>query len=83
MGGILTVFSQRLQEIRQEKGLKQTDLAQQVGTGYQSISNWENGVSSPKLEMVCALAEALGVSVDYLAGVSDSPKVSKPRKKAP
>jgi len=61
-------FSEHLQQIRQSKGLSQTDLAQRTGLQPAAISHFETGRRTPSFDNLIKLAEALGVSMDYLFG---------------
>ncbi len=58
--------SEALRKAREKKGYKQDELAKQVFTTRQSISNWENGKKTPTLENVDRLAKILDVSIDDL-----------------
>jgi transcriptional regulator with XRE-family HTH domain len=58
----------RLKKARLAAGLKQGDLAKQCGVGQSHISGMERGVNAPSIEMLDALAQALGVSVHWLVG---------------
>ncbi len=60
-----------LKQLRSERGLQQKEIANylQVSTG--TISNYENGVHSPDLDVLQQLARIYGVSMDYLAGLTD------------
>lgn len=63
-------FGRNLAEARGWAGLSQTQLAEQVGVGQMDISLFERGLQCPRLDVVVALAEALGVHVrDLLFGV--------------
>ena len=42
-------FSQRLRELRQDKGLSMKQLAKELGTTDAAVSNWENGINEPKI----------------------------------
>lgn len=64
-------FCERLKEIRVEHGLNQRALAELSGLSPQSISSFESGINSPTMPSLCALANALNVSTDYLLGRSD------------
>lgn len=55
-----------LKQLRQKKGLTQKDIAKSLIITPQTISKWENGLSSPSLEMMVALSEIYDVSVDEL-----------------
>ena len=53
-------------QIRDEKGLKDIDIARMTGISRSNLSGWKNGVSAPKYENLSKIAAALGVSVEYL-----------------
>lgn len=62
----------RIKTVRIEAGLTQQQLAKRLGIPYQSIGQWERGMRNPKIETLQAIADAIGVSLDYLLGnVSD------------
>ena len=61
-------FAKRLQELRKEKNLTQEDLATKLNISPQSISKWENNLSTPDLEMLLNLCHILNVSADYILG---------------
>ena len=61
-------FLKHLQPIRQSKGLSQTDLAKRTGLKPAAISHFETGERKPSFENLIKLADALGVSMDYLFG---------------
>ena len=58
----------RLKEIRQLKGLKASEVAEQLSISKNSLSEWENGSRVPPCERIVQLADFYGVSVDYLLG---------------
>ena len=68
------IFGSRVNELRKAKGLKQSELAEKLGTKKPSISQWESGTSTPSFAMLCELADFFDVSLDYLVGRSDDPK---------
>lgn len=49
-------------------GLTQSDLCQRLGIGTATLQRWESGRTSPSAAKLIALAQALGVSVEYLIG---------------
>ncbi len=59
---------QRLREIRIERGYTQEQLGDIIGVTKGSISLYESGQRTPKLETVLELMYTLGVSADYLLG---------------
>jgi transcriptional regulator with XRE-family HTH domain len=59
-------FAKRLRELRQGKNWSQSDLAQEVGLHYNHLGRFERGSSRPSADTLKKLADALGVSTDYL-----------------
>lgn len=58
-------IAKRLRNIRKEKGLSQTDLAEMLGVTKQCISLFECGERLPKYQVIERFADALGVDVEY------------------
>lgn len=56
---------QRLVEARRARGLSATDLARDIGVSVQSVSKYENGHQTPKLELFHAIATTLNMPRDY------------------
>lgn len=52
-------FGEFLRDLR--GGRRQEDVAAEIGVQPTSISNWENGRSSPNDRMLASLLQALGV----------------------
>ena len=61
----------RLAFLRKEKGVSQTELAKDAGIHANVLGRYERGEASPSVEMAAKLADALGVSLDYLIGKTD------------
>lgn len=59
-------LGKRVAALRRDKGLKQDDLAQQLGVTPQAVSKWENDQTCPDITLLPQLAQILGVSVDEL-----------------
>ena len=62
-------FGEKLKDLRKEMGLKQTELAKQIGVGKSIISLWEKNECEPTLSKLVALAIFFKCSIDYLAGL--------------
>lgn len=67
----MTKFKERLRDLRKEKELSQIQLAEKLGVDFRTISNWENGVRKPDIDMLVVVAEFFEVSTDFLLGVSN------------
>jgi len=58
-----------LQALRREKNLTQAKLGEQLGVTNKTISRWETGVYLPPADMLLALSQLHGVSInEILAG---------------
>ncbi len=67
----MSKFSERLKELREEKGLTQAQLAKEVKLSHSAIGHWETNHRVPNLDAVIKLAEYFKVTVGYMAGVED------------
>lgn len=65
------MFKDRLLELRKEKGLSQSVVANAIGVSQKSIDFWEKGTNEPKLSYILALANFFQVSVEFLIGIKD------------
>ena len=54
-------------QIRQEKGITQEQLAEQLNIDKRKISRWENGNSTPELEMLIELCKIFNISLYELS----------------
>jgi transcriptional regulator with XRE-family HTH domain len=69
-----TEFGERLVAAREEAGLSQRDLADKLDITQRALSWWERQPVALRPEQIAQLAAALGVSADYLLGVSTAKK---------
>ena len=59
-------FSNRLYELRKQKGLSQEELAGRIHVSRQTVSKWELGDSTPGLEKLVALGDLFEISLDEM-----------------
>jgi transcriptional regulator with XRE-family HTH domain len=59
-------FADRVNELREARGLSWKELSVQVGSTSSALRRWKGGYAWPRTETVVALSEALGVTTDYL-----------------
>lgn len=64
-------FSDRLKQLRNEKGLLQRELAEHLKLSRVAITQYENGNRVPDQEIINKIADYFGVSLDYLMGKTD------------
>lgn len=67
----------RLREIREDRDLKQEDVAKMLGTTQQQYSKYELGMRLIPVEKLCILADYYNTSIDYLVGRTNNPKFEK------
>lgn len=65
------LFKKRLRELRLEKNMTLQALSSESGIAVSSISRYEKGERTPKIEQINRLATALGVSDTYLQGITN------------
>lgn len=59
-----------VRDLRNKRKLSQAQLAKKIGVNSSTIALYETGERFPSLSALIALSRALGVSTDYLLGVS-------------
>jgi transcriptional regulator with XRE-family HTH domain len=69
----VSIFAERLRVRREEAGFTQQELSRLCGFGVTQISRYERGLQGPTLAGLAKIARILGISIDYLAGVTDDP----------
>jgi transcriptional regulator with XRE-family HTH domain len=57
-----------LKRLRKEKGLRQRQLAENIGVFRSRIFDYENGHLLPPVSVLCKMADFFSVSVDFLLG---------------
>ena len=67
----------RIRDIREDKDLSQREVAGYLLCDQSLYSKYERGERPVPLEIVMKLAQFYGTSVDYLVGLTDTPKPYK------
>jgi transcriptional regulator with XRE-family HTH domain len=86
-------FAKNLRFLRRRAELFQSELGDKLATDYNTISRYENGKSTPKLDALTKLAQVFDVSIEALrnedltrqsdaapAKPASSPQSGRPRK---
>ncbi len=60
--------------MREDADKTQAEIAQKLGTVRQQYARWENGIQEMPLHHLITLAKYYNVSLDYLAGLVDTPR---------
>jgi len=64
-------FARRLTTLRKERKIAQNELAKMVGIHPNVLGRYEREEATPSIDTAVKLADALGVSLDYLAGTNN------------
>lgn len=67
------ILAKRLRDYRMKLALTQSQLAKFANVNRTTITLIERAERAPSVEVLCALADALDVSIDYLVGRSSEP----------
>ncbi len=62
----------RLSDALRKKDIQQKELAKAVGVPDNTVSYWCSGTRTPNTAQIIKIAEYLGVSADYLLGLTDA-----------
>lgn len=69
----MDIFGRRVEEVLKTKGLTQENLSEMIDIPATTISRYITSKTIPRLEYSVKIAKALGVSLDYLTGITDIP----------
>ena len=65
---------QRLKDLREDADKSQDEIARIIGTSQSYYAQYENGKRAIPFERMVVLAKYYNVSLDYLAGLIDTPR---------
>ena len=68
---------QRLRDLREDADKSQEDIAKIIGTSQSYYAQYETGKRPIPFERVILLAKYYNVSLDYIAGLIDTPRKLK------
>ena len=71
------MLNERIKELRLSHNLTQKQLADILSISILSMQRFEYGTRRPSLDTLILLANYFNVSLDYLVGRSDHPKMNK------
>ena len=67
----------RIRDLREDRDLTQKKLAQVLNCSQQVYSNYELGQRDIPTDILIKLSAFYNVSVDYILGISDVPKMQR------
>lgn len=71
------MFYRRIRDLREDKDLKQRDLASYLNCTQVCYSNYEIGKRDIPTDILIKLSEFYNVSVDYILGLTNNPAINK------
>ena len=74
VGGIKMLAYKRLRDLREDADKSQAEIAEIIGTSQSYYAQYENGKRAIPFERVIALAKYYNISLDYIAGLTDTPR---------
>lgn len=66
-------IAERMSDLMRQKKISAAELARRIGTDRSTIGHYLRGDYLPKYDKIQKIADALGVSVSYLTGMTDDP----------
>ena len=73
----MSIFADRLKECRKNMNKTQREVASDLDITEASYQNYELCKNEPKMGALNKLANYFDVSIDYLTGRTDNPKMTK------
>lgn len=71
------IFYKRIKDTRIDRDKTQAEVANAIGTSQSYYAQYENGKRTIPLDRAVILAQYYNVSLDYLAGLIDTPRPLK------
>ena len=72
----MSVYS-RLKDLREDAEKSQEEIAKAIGTSQSYYAQYESGKRAIPFERMITLAKYYNISLDYLAGLIDTPRKLK------
>ncbi len=66
-----------IRALREDRDLRQIDVAIATGIDQKTLSNYETGKTNPDSFAIITLSEFFGVTTDYLLGIDNRSKINK------
>ena len=70
-------YYQRIKEIREDRDIKQKEIAEILQTDQSYYSKYERGLNPMTADQIIILCRYYNLSADYMLGLSDEPRQIK------
>ena len=74
----LTLFRERLVQLRKERGLTQKEFSEELGFNRSTVAAWERGSRQPDIMQAVNISKYYSVTLDYLFGFVDGKDERRP-----
>lgn len=64
----MSTLGDRIKQLRKDNKLTQKELGEKLNVGKSTISQYENNINTPDIEIIRKISKIFDVSVDYLLG---------------
>lgn len=68
------MIARRLRELREDRDIKQEEIAKILGVKQSAISKYEKGRAKYRAEDIAKLSQYYNISADYILGLINEPK---------
>ena len=68
------IVYERLRNLREKAKISQSEIAKIIGTSQSYYAQYESGKRAIPFERVITLARYYNISIDYIAGLIDTPR---------
>jgi|SRR5690554_6909663 transcriptional regulator with XRE-family HTH domain len=73
----MTKIGDKITQLRKQKGWSQTELAKQISASREAIGKYERNEALPSVETAKKIANAFGVTLDFLVDDATTPSLDK------
>jgi transcriptional regulator with XRE-family HTH domain len=80
---MLHTFGENLRELREERDLKQKEVADALFISNKMLSSYERNISQPPIDMLIRICEYFQVSADSLLGIGATPAEETAQEQTP
>ncbi len=84
MPDIKQIISKNITELRLMNDMTQAQLGEKLNYSFKTVSKWERGESTPDIEVLAAISDLFGVSLDSLVredSITDRTEISEKKQK--